>query len=223
MCQGNSQRETPRTTNFASRAEHCANKPAKGETVQLSFGRSNARCVWKGEFQIPGRTPAPQPARARSRRSRSTSGGLLPRGGRAGGTAQAPEHPNTPLCPPPRDEEPHGQRRLGREFPPGALGLGSRRSHSPSRSRGSWRAAPRVPQSPGSGAHRGAGYTGALCPPALRARQRSAEGEEPRRCPAAWAPRGAAPGPGRAPAAPRHPGRALRHHGKLRALLTEVK
>lgn len=156
----------------------------------------------RGNFKFPAGTPArTATARALSRRPAAPSGALLPRTGRASTSPRTPRSAHLAGA-----RSPTASAALGPELPAGALGLGS------SRSRGTRRAAPPVPQSPG------AGHTGALCPSSPTG---TAGGEEPRRCPATRAPRSAAPG--RAPAAPRHLGRALRHRGKLRVLLTEVK
>lgn len=174
--------------------------------MQLFFRRSDAwwTCVWKGEFQIPGRNAGPhrcrpghtEPPAPQHPAGPSCPGAAVPE--KAASTS--PHTPSNPLCPPPRDEEPHGRRRLGTRPLAGALGLGSRRSHGPSRSRGTG-LQPRGALGATKRGERGTPEPRARA--ALRARRRSAEGEEPRRCLAARAPRGAAPGPGRAPAAPR--------------------
>lgn len=133
--------------------------------MQLSFRRSNAwwTCVWKGEFQTPGRNAGPQAAltaRAQSRPApQRPAGPSCPRGGRAGasGGGSASTSPCTPRHPFAHlsgTRSPTATAGWGPDTPAGALRLGSRRSHGPSSSRGSRRAAPRVPQSPGSGAHR---------------------------------------------------------------------
>lgn len=116
--------KTLQTNNLASRGEHCANKPAKGEIVQLSFGRSNAwrTRLWKGEFQIPGRNDLPAPGRLCRRRA----------AGSASTNPRTPRHPFTHL---PRAPQ------AGDQTPPGALGLGSRRSH---RARGAGHTEPRA-------------------------------------------------------------------------------
>lgn len=128
------------------------------------------------------RRPAPLPAGAQG----STSGAFLPRGGRARGSGEGSpgtslHTPSIPLRSPPRDEEPHGHRRL-RTNP--------RQERSISAP-----GAPTAPAAPGCHKAREAGHTRERRARAtLRAGQRSAEGEQPRRCPAVRAPQGAAPG-----------------------------
>lgn len=119
-----------------------------------------------------------------------------------------PVHPALPLPTSPGQGAPRPENSLeNRPHSAGALGLGSRRSHSPSRSRGTRSAAPQVPQSPETGAQRSPRARAAP-----RARQHSAEGEEPR-CP------GAGPRPCRTPA----PRPGATHRDRLRSPLTEVK
>lgn len=97
--------------------------------------------------------------------------------------------------------------------------------------------APGSPTTPAALGHRACSPAGATKPgdrgtpeagarAALRARQRSAEGEEPRRCPAAPAPRGAVPGPSRAPPHPGTPARrsaTTTSHAPLLQKLNEKK